>query len=136
MFGFEKLLSGFAPKKGLAILAANIEQRLGHPVTKYEMRLFCDDLKIDFLVYLPANIELANLEPATAFKYNNEKRCHLYKFTDGEKLSKVILYVIKPQLPDTYKLQYVIVKYDGDEPVICEAYGENNGNKEKQTITL
>lgn len=133
---FEKILSGFAPKKGLAILCANIESTLGHPVRKYEMRLFCDDSKIHFFVYLPDEIKLSQLEPSLAFKYNNEKRAHLYKFSDGEKLSKVILYVIKPQLPKEYNLQYVIVKYDGDSPVICEAYGENNGIKEKQTLTL
>jgi len=132
----EKLLSGIAPKKGLKILALNIEQTLGHPVEKYEMRLFCIDNKIDFFVYLPDSISLEQLEPHVAFKYNNEKRAHLYKFDQGKKLANLIKYVITPKLPEGYLLEYVIVKYDDENPVICEAYGNKNGVKEKQTINL
>ena len=132
----EKLLAGFAPKKGLKILALNIEQTLGHPVTKYEMQIFCNENRIDFFIYLPDNISFSQLEPSVAFKYNNEKRAHLYKFTDGEKLSKVVLYIIKPQLPKEYVIDYIIVKYDDENPVTVEAYGTNKGVKEKQTITI
>jgi len=133
---FEKLLGNFAPQKGLQILSVNIAERLGHPVSKYEMRLFCDDNKIDFFIYLPESVKLTDLEPQTAFKYNNEKRAHLYKFQEGEKLAKVVQYVIKPKLPADYKLDYIIVKYDGENPVICETYGTNKGVKEKQVLTL
>lgn len=132
----QKLFTGIGPEKGLTVLRELIAERLGHKVERYEMRMFCDDSKIDFLVYLPESVDLKTLHPETAFKYNNEKRCNLYKFTDGEKLCKVVLYFFKMQLPADYQLQYVIVKYDQNAPIVAEAYGLNKGVKEKQTITI
>ena len=133
---FDKLLSVFSPDKSIKILVHNIQETLGHPVRKFEMRIFTEENKIDFLIYLPAEISLNSLPPQTAFKYNNEKRSHLYKFKDGAQLSKVVMHIIKPKLPPEYVLQYLIVKYSDREPLTAEAYGLHNGEKEKKTITF
>lgn len=137
MFGIEKILGGFAPKKALAILAENVASTVGHAVDKFEVRMFVDDSKTDFLVYLPAYVQLKDLEPNTAFKYNNENRSCLYKYKEGDKLCKVVSYAIQDKLPDNYQLQYLILKYEREKDSIVEAYGLKEGNiKEKQTIII
>jgi hypothetical protein len=139
---FEKMLVGFSPRLGLKTLCKLMPDRVGHPVEKYEMRFFAGENRIDFLIYMPAAhfnaLEPRDVKTQSLFlKYNNEKKAHLYKFEDGEKICKIALKLIEPKLPKDYTLQYVIVNYDdSSDHVTADAYGTRNNEKEKHTITL
>lgn len=131
----------FSPVSGLKILTKMIEEKVGHPVSKYEMRFFGDENRIDFLVFMSAE-HFDTLKPPNVLysKYNNENHCHLYAFeqSGAEKICSIVKKLIKLKIKDDSKLDYAIVVYDTSCPdkAIINAYITINNVKQKQIIEL
>lgn len=135
MFGIDKLVGRFSPRTGIELLSKAMVEKLGHDVEKFQMRFFTKERRVDFLVFLPDRYPVN--QNAVFLKYNNKERAHLYHFDGGEKLSNVVLHILKAYLPKDGTIDYIIVNYDASNPkLMVDAYMTINNEKQMQTIEL
>lgn len=133
MFGIENIIGKFNPKTGLEILSKSITERLGIEVDKFDIYFYGGINKVEFWIFLPEQYDLTEKR----FAKFNEQRTLIHALPDSEKMSKIILSIIKAYLPKDCVIDFLIIHHDKNKEALnIDAYITVKEEKQKQTFSI